>query len=355
MKARDSIIFLTYRCTSQCKTCNIWKWPSAQEKELSWDEWRKILTKLKNYGIKTVELFGGDALLRKDIIFKMIDFCSKNGIKTYFPTNSILLDRETAKNIVVSGLNTLYFSLDDVGLDNDRIRGVNDTFLKVKSALENVAEARKSGNNPKIVICTTISKMNYNHFPKIIAFLKQYPVDAVYPRVLGEFSHDNINNSVVDGIKPDPFFVSTEGESHKLAENELKDFVKVVRTIKNEGSGNPYINLRAFYEKDRNISREEMGNIKKCRICSTLITINPYGDVIPCLFFRDYVLGNLVKGDFKNIWGNEKHKIFVLSQRVNDIKICGECISRAYYPSFWESIIYYKTRLFEKITGNHWN
>ena len=96
-----------------------------------------------------------------------------------------------------------------------------------------------------------------------------------------------------------------------------------------------------------------MCNIKKCLICSTLLTINPFGDVCPCLFFKNYILGNLVKGDLKKIWGNEKHKRFVKAQRTKKIKICGECISRTYYPSFWESVTYYKSRLFEKLAGNN--
>jgi len=68
-RAIDSMIYLAYRCTSRCKTCNIWKRNAegSADTELGRDKWKIILGRLKDYGIKSLEIFGGDALLRKDI------------------------------------------------------------------------------------------------------------------------------------------------------------------------------------------------------------------------------------------------------------------------------------------------
>jgi len=172
VRAMDAMVYLTNRCTSRCKTCNIWKRNAEDNsRELGWNEWAVILNKLKAYGIKTLEIFGGDALLRKDIIYNVIRFCDKNGIETFFPTNSILLDRETAKGLVDAGLGTVYISIDDVGLKNDAIRGKDGSFNMVKSALENICRERGSGKRPHIVICTTISSLNFTHFQEIVNFL----------------------------------------------------------------------------------------------------------------------------------------------------------------------------------------
>ncbi len=341
--AKDAIIFLTYRCTSRCKTCNIWKWGQIDNEELSWNEWKKILVKMRDYGIRTVEIFGGDALLRKDVIFKMIDFCSLNDITTYFPTNSILLDKETAENLVKAGLNTLYFSLDDIGLDNDKIRGINDTFSKVKGALENIVNERKTSKTPKIIICTTISKLNYNHFEDIVEFLSHYPVDAIYPRVLGEFTQENIESSSIDGISPKPFFVSTQGVSNRLSQDEYEEFRKIIKKLK-KTSKKPYINFRAFDETDENVIINGDSNIDRCLMCATVPIISPSGKLFPCLSFRGYELGDLIKDDLSIIWGNDKHKKFVAMQREQQIPICKNCISRCYYPSLSENGLYYKKR-----------
>lgn len=99
----DAIIFLTYRCTSQCKACNIWQRPVNIDEELTWEQWLPILENLAKNNIKSIEMFGGDALLRKDLLLKMIKFCTDNGIGTYFPTNSSSLTEKTVQGLVEIG------------------------------------------------------------------------------------------------------------------------------------------------------------------------------------------------------------------------------------------------------------
>lgn len=349
----DSIIFLTYRCTSRCKTCNIWKRNGSKSAEMEWKQWLNILVRLRDYGIKTVELFGGDALLRKDVIFKMIKFCTENGIETFFPTNSILMDRETAKRFVDAGLGTIYFSLDEVGLGSDQIRGVDGSFDKVKSAIEDIIDARKGLENPKIIICSTISNMNYDHFEEIVDFLKDYPISGIYPRILGEFSRQNINASSVNGIYPEPYFVSSEGSSHLLNHDQLDHFRKTVLRLKTEKRyNNVYINFRNVdMAPDSAFISGEHG-IKRCLMCASVIIVNPNGEMMPCPFFPDYILGNLNQNDVDEIWGNKMHREFNKLQREKKIRVCDNCNIRTYYPTFSETVNYYKNRINERLAIN---
>lgn len=242
----DLLLFLTYRCTSRCKTCNMWQRESASKKmEMDWPQWKKILQNFHENGIKTVEIFGGDALLRKSVIYNVIQFCTDHDIETYFPTNGILMDKETAEKLVKAGLNTIYFSLDDVAEESDLIRGVSDSFDKVKQALENILEAKGNGDIPAIIICSTLSSLNYNHFEKVVEFLSNYPISAIYPRPLGEFSNENIQFSKINNIIPEPYFVTTE-ESHLLSNSQIDMFRKTVKQLKRNSLPNqPYINFRA--------------------------------------------------------------------------------------------------------------
>jgi Fe-coproporphyrin III synthase len=349
-RARDSILFLTYRCTSRCACCNIWKKDSQKGSELDWENWKKALDNLIDYGIKSVEIFGGDALLKKDIIFKMVEYCAKRKIKTYFPTNSILFDRETARNLVNAGLDTIYFSLDDINANVDRIRGVNNAFEKVKEALNNIFIEKKNSKTPDVIICTTISKMNYRHFEDIVAFLKDYPISAVYPRPLVEFIDEDIERSIVSGVRPAPFFVSTDNESHRLTEKEFKEFGAIAAKLKKK-PGLPYINFRTFYDIDEKIITTGKAPAQRCLFSSTVVTVKPNGDVVPCLFFDDLVLGNLVRAPFADIWGCAKHRDFIKAQREKKIEICGGCVSREYYPSLGKTVKYFKDRLIEKVAG----
>ena len=351
-KGIDALLFLTYRCTSRCKTCNMWKRKSAvRSQELDWSAWEKILKSFKEYGVKSVEIFGGDALLRKNVIFKMIRFCKESDIDTYFPTNSILLDEETAKNLVDSGLGTIYFSLDDIGDESDRIRGVKDSFFQVKQALEAIVKARGTNEFPKIIICTTISKLNYQRLEGLMEFLSHYPIDAVYPRPLGEFSDKNIELSNINGILPDPYFVTTE-DSHLLSKDQIDEFREITKTLKKKyKSKKPYINFSAVDMSPDMAFTEGRYGTKRCHCCTTLITVAPNGDVMPCTFFPNYTLGNLEKEPINSIWGrrNLKHKDFVQAQRKKQIAICDNCNMRQYYPTLIEKLLYFQNRMKERI------
>ncbi|MFQ5752907.1 MAG: hypothetical protein ACE5HI_13015, partial [bacterium] len=64
VKPLASLLILTYRCNSQCKTCTIWKRPKEEEKEkeIGFSEWKKIIDSLAAAGIRSTEVFGGNVL-----------------------------------------------------------------------------------------------------------------------------------------------------------------------------------------------------------------------------------------------------------------------------------------------------
>lgn len=353
IKPIDTIAFLTYRCTSRCKTCNIWKRNTNPGSELDWSEWHYILEDLRNSGLKSFEIFGGDALLRKDIIFKIIQFCHKHDIETYFPTNSILVDRETAYKLVESGLHTIYISLDNIDTKNDEIRGVNDSFNKVKKALEIIIEAKEyfKSDTPQIIICTTISNLNYSDFNKIVNFLSHYPVQAIYPRIITEFPVEVVKKTKVMEISPSPYFVTTEEKSHFLTQKELYSLKKDLNhLIKN--NSHPYINFQGILEAPDSAFINGSYGYRKCLVCSTVPVITPEGDVLPCPFFPEYKLGNLLKYSLKQIWGNSLHRHFIQSQRNHSIGICNYCIMPSFYPTLRNKFTYYQKKLIRKSREN---
>jgi MoaA/NifB/PqqE/SkfB family radical SAM enzyme len=73
-KPSNVLFNITFRCNLKCKHCDIWKDKSG--KELSTEEIKEIIDKLKNW----LEYFrlhfsGGEPLVRKDI-FEIIKYCS---------------------------------------------------------------------------------------------------------------------------------------------------------------------------------------------------------------------------------------------------------------------------------------
>ena len=348
VQALDCIAFLTYRCTSCCRTCTIWQREGSGEGELTREQWLELVPGLAGYGLRSFEIFGGDALLRKDVIFDLTAALSGSGISTYFPTNANLCDKETVRRLVQAGLGTVYISIDDVEEGHDQVRGVEGTFVKVRDALENFATLRGEGTLPQIVVCTTLSSMNFRNFPRLIEFLEKYPVNAVYPRPLGEFSRANVEKSSLDGVLPEPYFASSDGNSHLMSRDELEAMYRMIGEMKRKGS-RIYINWRTYYSTTDDTFLLGEYPMKECRVASTVVTINPNGDVVPCPFFRSYVIGNLKRDPLERIWGNEKHRRFLKAQKDGKLAICRNCNTRTYYTSVGETLAYYGKRTLERI------
>ncbi len=352
VRAVNSLVYFTFRCTSRCKTCNIWK-RNAEESgssELPLSKWNVILENLRDYGIESMEIFGGDALLRKDLMYEVIRFCGKRGIKTYFPTNSLLMDDETARDLVDAGLDTIYFSLDDPGEGNDLIRGQSGSARLVRNAIEAVGRARKNGR-PDMIIISTISKMNYANLPELIRFAETLKVDAVYPRVMEEYSRENIENSAVGGIKPEPYFTSSDAESHLMSAADARAFKDLVRRLKKKKSG-VYVSFDAVDEATIETLTKGIHRTRRCMVCTNLVTIDPRGNALPCPMYNRYILGNLLEDRLGNIWGNKKHREFIRKQRKGEIPLCRNCSLRTYYPSFPENVARYMKKTVRKITGD---
>lgn len=62
---------LTYKCNHHCLFCSCpWYAPNSSYplgKELSTTQWKWVIEKLYDYGVKTFSLSGGEALLRDDL------------------------------------------------------------------------------------------------------------------------------------------------------------------------------------------------------------------------------------------------------------------------------------------------
>lgn len=322
-----ALVFLTYRCTSSCGCCNIWKRNSENKSnEMGIQEWMVVIDRLHNSGVRGIEIFGGDALLRKDIIFDLIDYCRLKGIETFLPTNSNLIDEDTARRLVEGGLTAFYFSLDGTKEVHDAIRGLKGSYDRVVKAVAEVAKFRKNGFRPEIVINTTVSRLNYKLIPEFLEKITFLPIDAVEFGYVSEVPKNAVRNSTVNGISSDPYFVSTDGESHLLSEGEALELYKIVREVQKSRNRYPYRLLmdNLLVLSAREFEKGEFPPVR-CLRAAIEPTITPYGDTLPCPFFSEYSLGNLYNNKLETIWGNKPHREFVRVQREKKIDICRYC------------------------------
>jgi len=302
--------------------------------------WTQIIERLGQAGVRTVEVFGGDALLRKDVVYPMLYRCTALVIDTFFPTNGLLLDHEAAKNLVAAGLGRIYFSVDGIAALHDRIRGVNDGYKAAKDAIWNVYNARSNSHrhNPLIGVITTVSNMNVEHIEDLMGELERYPIDFAELQIAGEVGNEDIENSTVKGIKPTPFFVSTSGNSYLLSEEQVPILKETLRVLRSKKGKIPF-NLNVSHVEPFTSETYCQGIFPPfaCHWCTTVVTLTPSGDVVPCPMFTDFVLGNLGnQTSLDRIWGKQKHREFLAEQQNGNLPICRKCSMRHSYPGIRE-------------------
>lgn len=346
IKPAKALLFMTYRCTSHCKMCTIWRHGEKLDsrKELSLEDWKKCVDEIGVKDLNFIEIFGGDSLLRKDVtipLIKHIKTINKN-IIVELPTNCNLVDRETAMDLVKAGVDRLYISLDGPIEIHDKIRGKSGTYSNVYKALEYFVEAKRNlgSNTPDIIINCTISSNNVDNFEKIITIVKNLGVDLIDFEYVGEFKKENIQNTKVNGIAPTPFYINLSSSIllNREQANLLKKKMEVIKELAKELK----IKISTSVIDSLSIDNLIDGTIpnKKCYLCRNWVTIDPFGNVMGCFHYNNYIFGNIKDVPFSSIWKNNKHLIFMAAQKKGEIKLCENCISGVNRNATFDQSVY---------------
>jgi MoaA/NifB/PqqE/SkfB family radical SAM enzyme len=323
---------MTYRCPSRCRICEIWKWEemgiAVKDKELSLEDWKKFVDMLAELKIVNIEIFGGEALLRKDIVLPLVKYISDKGIEADVVTNGLTMTELLAKELVNSGLHDLYFSVDGVGKDHDYVRRVKGNFKKIEKGIKYVLEARGDRKNPKITCNCTISALNVDNFEKILPFAAEIGVDSVHFEYAGEVEPVNVGKSTIDGIAASPYFKTEDDEiSYKLTEDQAVLLKTKIANIKKEAK---HLGIGA---STKNIDILTVDNLvsgrfpnKKCYMIRYFVAVDPYGNIMGCPWFNNYHIGNFREQHMRSIWNNKKHRQFMRAQKRGEFDMCTNCI-----------------------------
>ena len=320
----------------------MWKRGSTQT-EMPLESWERLVGDFGRARVSHFEMFGGDALLRPDVLFPLIRRASSGGIPCDLVTNGLLMDAQAAREAVLSGTRLVSVSIDGVGDTHDAIRGVPGAFDRAVAAVRNVMNARealsKDRRVPQVVINCTVSRANARRLDPLVQLAEELRPDVLALEYVGEVSQAAIDGSAVAGVPPDPYYVVQSESQYLPAEDVefLKDWIAGAHS-----AGKP----RGVVLNTENIDVLLPGQMasgrlawKSCYVCRTHVIVDPSGNVLCCPFFSRYQLGNVTERPLGEIWGNDKHREFIRAQERKQIAICAECIlSVQRNPSFGESV-----------------
>lgn len=314
VKPETVTITLTSKCNLKCIMCDHWKLKCQEE--LSLKEIKSLIDQIKNWGVKEIELSGGEPFMRKDI-WDVISYASSKGLGMNITTNGTLLNKKDTEKLLSYKVNRLQISLDGIGKTQDRIRGAKGTYKTIIETVKRLDALRKQKSlDIKINATTVIMQQNLHELTRLVHATKGIGFDSI------TFQPVNDSNLAIGKKKdPNPLRVN---DPQKLDEqiNQLIELRK-----KDDYIGNPTRYLESITDYFRHKPLRSI----KCYSGFIGAIVTPQGKIWTCM--GDY--GNLKKEKIQESWASKEAK-----EKRRLIKKCkNPCLYPCYLSSKGESLI----------------
>jgi MoaA/NifB/PqqE/SkfB family radical SAM enzyme len=296
-KPLDVICEISYVCNLECPTCFRWT-AKPDEHELTADQWKAALLKLRNWlGTFNLTFTGGEPFIRKDIL-EIFRFAADNGIVTGVVSNGSLIDKELARKIVASGLDGLTLSLNSMVPEiHNKTRGTNAAFDEVMRALDNMQDR----NGMRLVLSTTIVKDSVKGLVDVVEFVKKRGLYGINFQPIMPASILPIYTK--DGQTRQKAAVGSTFKA--LLEQKENDHVDGVfnQLLSMKASGYPILNsqehLREMAKYLKDPTTPEILE-KVCKVGIKNLNIDPFGNVRLCSIMD--IVGNITTDAPEDLW-----------------------------------------------------
>ena len=283
-------------------------------------EWNKFFKQVSKFS-PTINLSGGEPLLHPEF-FEILKIIKSNKLITTMTTNATLIDDKKAKDLVLSGIESLVISIDGDEETHDNIRKVKGSFNNAINGIKLLQKYKKEyhSSTPRIVINSTISWLNFRD----LSF-----AEILFPEVRPykwNFSHlflgngDLVRDSINDLYKKRDDIDALNNFYHKINTDTL--FNEMLK-LKNGQYGKhisflPEMNvneLKTFYEKP-------LVPIKKrCHYPYFSFVVQGDGSIITCMYYK---MGT-IKDNPKKLWNSQKYKTFREHLKKGLFAKCSRC------------------------------
>lgn len=259
---------VTYRCQCSCKHCSVSNYfeeaRAGKRIELTTEQINDVLEQAVRMGIPKVDLFGGEPLLRKDVL-DLVRLGARRGMYMSITTNAVLLSPVMIRELKKAGIACIHISLDSPDKDeHDDGRGVPGLWQKAVDGIRNCYAAGVPCIASTFVTRDRIrnfgaAKADDSHLKRITDFTKELKASALrilFPIISGEWA---------DATQVE----FTEEEKQRVIDNIDNSF--------------------AFIEGAYSVKKKK----KVCQALSgKILNISPYGDIQLCSAFTD-TFGNV--------------------------------------------------------------
>lgn len=267
-----------WKCNQKCTFCYAAGQKLASSRELTCEDWMKVIDKLWDAHVPMITFTGGEPTQREDIDV-LVAYARK--FVTRLNTNGINLTKELTGKLKVAGLDSLQVTLysDDEDIHNALVGA--QRFADTVSGIKNAVAAGLD-----VSINTPLCKKNSDYL-KTLEFVKSLGVRFV-----------TASGLICTGM------AKSNHESYDLSENELFEIIKGAKEFC-DGNG-----MEIDFTSPGLISDDKLDSIglntPSCGAALSNMAIAPDGEAVPCQSWLSSggSLGNILTSDFSEIWNS---------------------------------------------------
>jgi len=285
-----------WNCNQKCIHCYAAGQKYADQKELTTEEWKKIIDKCREACIPQLTFTGGEPTKREDLA-ELIDY--SRWFVTRLNTNGVLLTEELCQKLYQASLDSVQVTFYSANPEEHNQLVGAPNWEKTVTGIKNAIKA-----GLPISINTPLCSINKNYL-ETLKYLHELGIKYV-----------SCSGLIVTGN------AKTEASKEtQLSEEELYGILKEACAYANESLMEISFTSPGWVAEEK---LTELGLvIPSCGACLSNMAIAPDGEVVPCQSWlgEDAGLGNMLTTEWEKIWNNPKCK----KGRQYSAKVEGKC------------------------------